>query len=265
MQDNIFEQFDLVEIKKNNETICFQSTSKKVISEVSLKIIVNNMEVASLLCLNQCHEDLALGFLFHEGVIDSYEDIQKIQYFDRMQSVVVTLKEEKQVYLQESLRSVTTGCGRCVTYINPLKHNRFVKLDAEKTFSAEAILQSMQYFIRKSEIFKAIGSVHSALFMAPGFELLREDIGRHNCFDKISGVLLKKRELERAAEAALFVSGRISSDIIAKVIRLGVPVLVSRSTPTTAAVKLAMEYNVTLLGYVRGDSGFIYSCPERMI
>jgi FdhD protein len=66
-------------------------------------------------------------------------------------------------------------------------------------------------------------------------------------------------------EGLLFVSGRVSSEIITKVIRMGVPVLVSRATPTSAAVNLAREYNVTLLGYVRKDSGFVYSGQERLI
>jgi FdhD protein len=63
----------------------------------------------------------------------------------------------------------------------------------------------------------------------------------------------------------LYVSGRVSSEIITKVIRLGIPVLVSKSTPTAAAVSLAREYNVSLLGYVRRNSGFIYSGEERLM
>ncbi len=63
----------------------------------------------------------------------------------------------------------------------------------------------------------------------------------------------------------MFVSGRVSSEIITKVIRMGVPVLVSRSTPTSAAVNLARQYQVTLLGYVRKNSGYVYSGEERLI
>jgi FdhD protein len=63
----------------------------------------------------------------------------------------------------------------------------------------------------------------------------------------------------------LFVSGRVSSEIITKAIRLGAPVLVSRSTPTAAAVNLAREYNVTLLGYVRSNSGYVYAGADRLI
>jgi FdhD protein len=77
--------------------------------------------------------------------------------------------------------------------------------------------------------------------------------------------LLRNGKMELVENGMLFVSGRVSSEIITKVIRLGVPVLVSRSTPTAAAVNLAREYNVTLLGYVRGDAGFVYSGEARLI
>jgi FdhD protein len=78
-------------------------------------------------------------------------------------------------------------------------------------------------------------------------------------------VLLRNDKMNLVEKGMLFVSGRVSSEIITKVIRLGVPVLVSRSTPTAAAVILARKYNVTLLGYVRRNSGFVYSGEERIV
>ena len=70
--------------------------------------------------------------------------------------------------------------------------------------------------------------------------------------------------MDLVKDGLLFVSGRVSSEIITKVIRMGVPVLVSRATPTAAAVNLAREYHVTLLGYVRKDSGFVYAGENRL-
>ena len=122
----------------------------------------------------------------------------------------------------------------------------------------------MKEFEHQSEIHARVGGVHSVLFRHPDFSVFNEDIGRHNCFDKITGVLLKKDKMALVNAGLLFVSGRVSSEIMAKIIRLGAPVLVSRSTPTAAAVMLAREYNVTLLGYVRRESGFVYSGEERL-
>jgi FdhD protein len=122
----------------------------------------------------------------------------------------------------------------------------------------------MKEFERRSELYRAIGGIHSVLFHHDEFSVFNEDIGRHNCFDKITGVLLRNDKMNIVREGILFVSGRVSSEIITKVIRMGVPILVSRSTPTAAAVNLAREYNVTLLGYVRRNSGFVYAAEERL-
>jgi len=264
MEDIIFEEFDVLEINKEADRYTLTNVSKKVISEISLRIIVDDFELASLLCLNQCQEKLAIGFLFTEGVINSFDDIQTIYYNERMLAVIIKLQEGIIIDKRETLRSVTTGCGKCVTYINSLKQGKFVDLEVGATFSVETILQKMKSFVRSSEIFKTVGGVHSVLFSTPEYELLNEDIGRHNCFDKISGILLKERKLDLTSKGLIFVSGRISSEIVTKVIRLGVPVIVSRSTPTTSAVRLAKQFHVTLLGYVRDDKGYIYSCPERI-
>ena len=123
----------------------------------------------------------------------------------------------------------------------------------------------MKQFERSSELYKEVGGVHSVLFHHDAFSFFNEDIGRHNCFDKIAGVLLKNGNMGLTGSGMMFVSGRVSSEIITKVIRLGVPVLVSRSTPTAAAVYLARQYNVTLLGYVRSNAGFVYSGEERLV
>jgi FdhD protein len=238
---------------------------KDVIGEISLKIYINGTEYASLLCLNQLTEELALGFLYSEGVIDTIDDVASISYNERLFAVMINLIPGRSVEKCESLRSVTSGCGRCFTYINPLKHEKFLPVANQAKYLINDILDVMKEFERQSELYNSVGGVHSVLFRHTAFSVFNEDIGRHNCFDKIGGVLLKNNKMGLVENGMLFVSGRVSSEIITKVIRLGVPVLVSRTTPTAAAVNLAREYNVTVLGYVRKNSGYIYSGEDRLI
>lgn len=265
MDEKLYGAFQVKEIFSDDDATKLVDVEKDVIGEISLKIYINETEYASLLCLNQLTEELALGFLYSEGVIDTIEDVASISYNERMFAVMINLVKGKTVERCESLRSVTSGCGKCFTYINPLKHDKFVTLSGDKKFSLSGIMQSMKDFERRSEIYKTVGGVHSVLFQHDELSVFNEDIGRHNCFDKILGVLLKNQKMNLVENAVLFVSGRVSSEIITKVIRMGVPVLVSRATPTSAAVHLAREYNVTLLGYVRKDSGFVYSGEKRLI
>lgn len=265
MDEKFYAAFDVKEILSDNGEVRLIEKKKDVIGEISLKIYINGTEYASLLCLNQLAEELAVGFLYSEGVIDSMADIASLSYNERLFAVMIQLAAGRSVEKCESLRSVTSGCGKCFTYINPLKHEKFLPVADRRRYALQSILNVMKTFERQSETFKKVGGVHSVLFHHPDYSVFNEDIGRHNCFDKIAGVLLKSRKVVLVETGIFFVSGRVSSEIMAKVIRLGAPVLVSRSTPTSAAVTLAREYNVTLLGYVRGDSGFVYAGEGRLI
>jgi FdhD protein len=265
MDERLYGAFDVKEIVCDSDSVRLRHQEKDVIGEISLKIYINGTEYASLLCLNQLTEELALGFLYSEGVIDAIGDVAAISYNERLFAVMINLVPGKSIEKCESLRSVTSGCGKCFTYINPLKHEKFLPVANQDRFSLRDILDAMTDFERQSEIYKTVGGVHSVLFRREAFSVFNEDIGRHNCFDKIAGVLLRNDKMDLVGHGMLFVSGRVSSEIITKVIRLGVPILVSRSTPTAAAVHLAREYNVTLLGYVRNRSGFVYAGEERLL
>lgn len=265
MDERLYSDFTVKEILCDDAGVRLRDAEKSVIGEISLKIYINGTEYASLLCLNQLAEELALGFCYSEGVIDGIADVASISYNERLFAVMIELASGKSVEKCESLRSVTSGCGKCFTYINPLKHEKFLQVESADRFSLGDILRAMKAFEQRSEIYREIGGVHSVLFHHDLFSFLNEDIGRHNCFDKIAGVLLKNGKTDLIGKGMLFVSGRVSSEIITKVIRLGCPVLVSRSTPTAAAVNLAREYGVTLLGYVRGNTGFVYAGEERLV
>ncbi|HAR64033.1 MAG: formate dehydrogenase accessory sulfurtransferase FdhD [Candidatus Margulisiibacteriota bacterium] len=265
MDENIYLELPVTELSKDDSGIHVNLVDKQVISEISLKLIINGEEFVSLLCLNQFPEELALGFLYNEGFIDSFDDVAGIYFNERMFAVIIQLKDGLVLNTQENLRSITSGCGKGLTYINPLKTNNFSPATSPITISISRIWEMMKNFNRQSEIYTVIGGVHSVLFQDKTRTILNEDIGRHNCVDKITGILLKENRIKDATEGILFSSGRISSEIMTKIVRLNIPVLVSRSAPTASAVRFAQSYNITLLGYARGTKATIYSCPERIV
>ena len=135
MEDTIYEELNVAEITRDKDGCRVQDISKKVIAEISLKVIVNGAELVSVLCLNQYQEELALGFLYNEGVINSYSDIENIYFNDKMLAVIIKLKEGVIIDRQESLRSLTSGCGKCYTYINPLKQSQYKAVQSDATYS----------------------------------------------------------------------------------------------------------------------------------
>lgn len=264
MNEYIAEEFELLSIRREGDRLALDPKTRPVIAEISLKILINGEEYASLLCTHQYPEELAMGFLFSEGVISAMADVEKIYFYERLFTVVVKLREGIALEPQPAMRSMTSGCGRCFTAISPLQ-TLLQPVPIEARFSLDEILRQAQSFNEQGPIYREIGGVHSALYADDHGQILTEDIGRHNCVDKIAGLLLRQGRLGDSGSATIYLSGRVSSEIMTKLIRLQVPVLVSRSTPTATAVKLAREYNVTLLGYVRGESGVVYSASERLL
>ena len=265
MKDNAVVKRKVTLLHSSPAGVSGEAAEKELVSEISLKILINEKPLLSLLCFDQYLEELAVGFLFCEGIIDSIEDVKAVEFNKMLYTVSITLTKEMDIRHLEGLKSMTSGCGRGITYINPGNMEDFEELDDSFQIPAELIWETMKSFNTRSELYRKIGGVHSALLRCVDLSLFAEDIGRHNCFDKIAGMLLKDHGLSGTGQSVLFTSGRISSEIVTKIVRLKAPILVSRSAPTAAAVELAEEYNVTLLGYVRGNRGIVYTGEERII
>jgi FdhD protein len=120
------------------------------------------------------------------------------------------------------------------------------------------ILKLVNEFSKSSELFISTGGVHScALCSYDEILYFEEDIGRHNAMDKLSGSVLVNKIY--AGNKIILTTGRISSEIITKAAKIGIPVLVSRSAPTDAAIEMALQLNITLIGFARGQSLNIYT------
>ena len=113
-------------------------------------------------------------------------------------------------------------------------------------------------------LYNRAGGIHTAA-LAEGEELLftTEDIGRHNTLDKITGICLRQGQPTR--DRILLTSGRVSSEMINKVARMGIPIVISRTSPTSLSVQLAQAWGITLIGYTRRRSFRVYATAERII
>lgn len=258
----LYRTFDVKEIVCADGAARLSECTKAAVEEISLKVCINGTELTSLLCLDQLAEELALGFLYSVGIIDRMGDVTSLSYDKDSTAVMIDLLPLRSCAHSGGLRTVTS-CSASASPA-PVLPPKSSQPSLTRKFHLRGILETMDDFVRRSEVFKMMGGVHSALFRSGDYSVFNEDIGRHNCLDKIAGVLLKSDTMELAGNAMLFFSGRVSSEVMIKVIRLGVPILISHSTPTATAIDLARDYGVTLLGYVRGRSGFVYSGEARL-
>ena len=227
-----------------------------VVREFPLTIVLNDHELVTLLCSPTSLEYLAAGFLLSEGLIEGKDDIKTILVDD--QRGVARIETDKAVDV--SLRRVlTSGGGRVVASFSAQK----VSAEPQTKLSASGVLSLMDDFVQRSKIFKTTGGVHSAaLCDTNGILVFGEDIGRHNAIDKIFGECLLK---DIATDNRLVItSGRVSSEILLKVAKRNIPILISKSAPTDLGVKLANDLGVTLVGFARGKRMNVYANSWRV-
>ena len=237
-----------------------------VVAEAPLIILLNKEKVITLLCTPQDQECLAVGFLFSEGLIQNKKDIEKIN-FDRKKNQINVLTKSKRQFPSKfpQSKTLTSGCAKGVTFSNmeEMDPSKDLLIDLQTTLSSSEVQNLIHEFEKKSVLFRKTGGVHAAALANEEKILIYfEDIGRHNAVDKIFGkCLLDQISCE---DKLLLLSGRISSDILAKASKSGISIIVSRSAPTSLAVKNAQKLGITLVGFARGSKMNIYSFPLRI-
>jgi FdhD protein len=160
-------------------------------------------------------------------------------------------------------RIYTSGCGKGVIFHNPFDLIHRVEIDSGFVVEGRRIAEIMKTFLVGSPEYRETGGVHSAaLSDREKILIFKEDIGRHNALDKVVGEALSRGI--GFSDKIMLTSGRISSEIMSKILRCRVPLLVARGAPTNQAVKLAREINLTLIGFARGSRMSIFSGAERV-
>ena len=233
-----------------------------VIVEAPLTIHFNERELVTLLCTPDHLDELAVGFLYSEGLLTVREDLQSVQV-DTEKGMAWVAGRDKPLAGQTFLkRYITTGCGKGTSFYN-FHDTGNRPVTSELKVPLEKLLERMREVQQGSELFARTGGVHSAgLCTEDRIEIFRDDIGRHNAADKIIGrCFLDELNLE---DKMLITSGRISSEILLKTAKAGIPVLVSRSAPTALALEIAEQVGVTVAGFARGSRINIYTHPQRI-
>ncbi len=220
--------------------------------------------------------ELAAGFLYTEGVVKSRKEIPRISYCinpniegeQRFNIVNVKLTEGLSLDLQPLERHflTTSACGVCgKASLEALRFRECPVISQEPIVPTKVIYSLTEQLQNAQRIFSRTGGLHAAaLFDAQGQLLsVREDVGRHNALDKLIGWALLRGELPLSHHIVM-VSGRSSFEIVQKCLAAGVPIVCAVSAPSSLAVMVAREFNITLVGFLRGERFNVYSGRERI-
>jgi len=244
---------DITKFKSNQ----IQKTNDIVAVEKKIKVYVNNEEVVSLSASPSQIKELVVGFLMTEGILKGDWCPEKINIEENEKDIIVKVGLEGFVSLEG--KTITSGCMSSVSFLNDVKGyiDDKIQVDPEKLFSLFKIFQE------KSVLYRTTGCIHaSALANENELLVIAEDVGRHNAVDKVIGwALLNKIPFEGKI---IIVSGRISSEMALKTAKWKIPIIVSRTAPTSLAVEISEKAGLTVIGFLRGNRFNIYSHPERV-
>lgn len=234
----------------------------KVVAETPISIFLNDREYITLLCTPTNKEELIVGFLNSEGIISSFKDIRDM-IIDNNGTAKVYIDSQIDFESRYNNRIITSGSSKGTLYAKSMeeaKKRRFPLGDTK--LKPKEIMDTMKTFFKSSKIFEETGGVHSVLLKGKDYEVFREDIGRHNAIDKAVGnMIINNKTLE---DFVIYVSGRLSSEMIGKISKAGISTVISRACPTAMGIEIGRMTNMTLIGFSRGDRFNVYSGEERI-
>jgi len=242
-----------------------ENTQDAVVEEKPITVFVNHIELATMICTPGAYEELGVGFLLSEGLLNDRDDIVDISCREDEGLLYIETKQpltQTHTFLR---RHIASCCGKSRAGFYFINDARQVKpIEAKAQFKAEDLLAAIKQLEERSETFQLTGGVHSAA-LADGPTLLSmyEDIGRHNAVDKVIGSAFLNRL--NTNDKCLLLSGRVASEILIKAARAGIPLILSRSAPTGLTIDLAEDLNITVVGFARDQRLSIYTHPERVL
>jgi FdhD protein len=241
-----------------------------VIAEIRLRIVVDGTDVVELMCSPHRVNALVLGFLYHEGLIDAFDDVAGMRVC--LPDGVAEVWLSRPAPPLPARRIVTSGCTGGVSFGAYLEDLEPLRLPPDGVRVApERVYVALRQLYDRSQLYNQSGGVHTSVMIDPaspaspasGVLAVGEDIGRHNTLDKLRGEAIL-HDLDTRG-TMIVSSGRISSEMLLKAALMGVPIVGSRTSPTQLAVTLAEHLGLTVIGYIRSASMNVYTSPERVL
>lgn len=250
-----------IAVKATNEQ--GEIVDKFIACERPLTVYLNWRPIVTLMTLGARPEALALGYLKNQGFISDVKQLESV-IVDWDVSSAAVLTQETTEHLDEKLaeKTVTTGCGQGTVYGGFMDGLDDIKLPTPQ------LKQSMLYSLLNNisaynETYKNAGAVHGCgLCQGDQISGFVEDVGRHNAVDTLAGEMWLKQEL--GGDKLFYTTGRLTSEMVIKVAKMGIPVLLSRSGATQMGLELAQKLGITMIARAKGRHFLVYNGAENI-
>ena len=235
-----------------------------VVTEKPLTIYLNRQEIVTAMTLGDRPQQMAVGFLYNQNMLQNGDHITAIDYDEELSVVIVRTAHETnyEAKLQKKIR--TSGCAQGTVFGDIMDRFDKIKLNPDMRISTRQLMHLSKVINTAPSLYLTAGAIHGCVLCTADKPLIYvEDIGRHNAVDKIAGYMFMDNI---ASEDKLFyTTGRLTSEMVIKTVLMGISVLVSRSGFTEAGVRLARQAGLTLIGRAKGSRFVALSGQQRII
>ena len=234
-----------------------------MIEEKPLTLYLNDQEIVTMMTVSDYPKYLAVGYLLNQNMITKRTKIEKIDYDDDLNVVVVRTK--KKTGYQEKLKKkiVTSGCAQGTVFGDIMDNLKKFKFKNSFKIKKSWIYDLSKKINLTPSLYLKAGAIHGCVLCVKNKPLIyMEDVGRHNAIDKIAGYMKVKKI--SPANKMFYTTGRLTSEMVMKSVQMRIPIVISRSGFTAWGVDLARQANLTLIGRAKGKKFFVFSGEQRI-
>ncbi len=235
-----------------------------VVTEKPLTIYLNRQEIVTAMTLGDRPQQMAVGFLYNQNMLQHGDRITAIDYDEELSVVIVRTAHETNYEAKLQKKIKTSGCAQGTVFGDIMERFDKIKLNPDIRISTRQLMHLSKAINTAPSLYLTAGAIHGCVLCTADKPLIYvEDIGRHNAVDKIAGYMFMDNI---ASEDKLFyTTGRLTSEMVIKTVLMGISVLVSRSGFTEAGVRLARQAGLTLIGRAKGSRFVALSGQQRII
>ena len=235
-----------------------------VVTERPLTLFLNAREIVTMMTIGDHPDLLAVGFLLNQGMLRHDDTITRIDYDDEISTVVVRTERETNYEDKLKKKVQTSGCAQGTVFGDLMEEFEGIRLSQDARIKTSWLYQLTKKINTEPSLYLKAGAIHGCVLCHQDQPLVyMEDVGRHNAIDKIAGYMLMNKVTPD--DKMFYTTGRLTSEMVIKCVKMRIPILVSRSGFTAWGVELARKADLTLIGRARGKRFLALSGAERIV
>ena len=240
-----------------------KNTEISVVIERPLTLFLNGQEIVTMMTIGDYPDLLAVGYLLNQNMLLADDEIISIDHDDDIQTIVVRTKRKTDYEEKLKKKTQTSGCAQGTVFGDIMEQFDDIKLNQNVTLKTSWLYDLQKTINTVPSLYLKAGAIHGCVLCEKNKPLVYvEDVGRHNAVDKIAGYMFLNNI--NPNDKSFYTTGRLTSEMVIKTAKMGIPILLSRSGFTAWGVDLARQVGMTLVGRMRGKRFTVLAGQERI-